>query len=168
MNSGSSQPSVFSAGQGIGSAIGSGLKSLFSSGDSSNPTQAQIQQGNAQLDAQPDGAVDLNMYNGNNTTSNMARGGKVPAMVSPGERYLPPSEVDKVAKGQKAPEKAGVKIPGKAKVKGDSLKNDTVPATLEEGGIVLPKSVMESANPHWAAHKFVSAIMAKKGGMKRG
>lgn len=92
-----------------------------------------------------------------------AHGGKVPAMVSPGERYLPPNEVKKVAQGKKEAIKAGEKIPGKAKVKGDSLKNDTVPKTLQEGGIVLPKSVMESKNPHWAAHRFVSAIVKSKG-----
>lgn len=91
-----------------------------------------------------------------------ARGGKVPAMVSPGEVYIPPEGVKQVAKG-KDPIQAGVKVPGKAKVKGDSLKNDTVPTTLDEGGIVLPKSVMEAKNPHWAAHKFVSGIMAKQG-----
>lgn len=97
----------------------------------------------------------------------MASGGevpkKVPAMVSPGEQYIPPQEVKQVASGQKDPLDAGMKIPGKAKVKGDSLKNDTVPATLEEGGIVIPKSVMESKNPHWEAKRFVEAIMAKQG-----
>lgn len=97
----------------------------------------------------------------------MAKGGKVPAMLSPGERYLNPREVAKVASGKKDAASAGEKIPGKAKVKGDSLKNDTVPKTLEEGGIVLPKSVMESKNPHWAAHKFVSQIMLRNKGLKR-
>jgi len=99
----------------------------------------------------------------------MAHGGhvsgsakKVPAMLSPGEKYIPPSEVKKVAKG-KDPIDAGKKVPGKAKVKGNSLKNDTVPATLEEGGVVIPKSVMESKHPHWAAKKFVEAIIAKQG-----
>jgi hypothetical protein len=94
----------------------------------------------------------------------LAKGGKipakVPAMVSPGEVYIPPHQIEKVKKG-KDPIKSGEKIPGKAKVKGDSLKNDTVPKTLEEGGIVLPKSVMESKHPHWEAHKFVSNILKK-------
>jgi len=75
-----------------------------------------------------------------------AKGGKVPAMVSPGERYLPPKEVEKVAKGEKSPLKAGEKIPGKAKVKGDSLKNDTIPETLEEGGVVIPRHIMNKKN----------------------
>lgn len=91
-----------------------------------------------------------------------AHGGKVPALVSPGEVYLDKSAVKEVESG-KDPIKAGEKIKGKAKVKGDSLKNDIVPKSLESGGIVLPKSVMESKHPHWEAHKFVSAIMAKHG-----
>lgn len=93
---------------------------------------------------------------------NGGQAAKVPAMVSPGEVYIPPSKMNAVAKGAD-PIDAGQKIPGKAKVKGNSLKNDTVSKTLEEGGIVLPKSVMESKNPHWAAHKFVSEVMAKQG-----
>lgn len=99
-------------------------------------------------------------------TIQAARGGPVRALVSPGERYLNPSEVEKVAKGKKDPMKAGEKIPGKAKVKGakNSYANDTIPKTLEEGGLVLPRSVTQSKHPHWEAHKFISAIMAKNGG----
>lgn len=92
----------------------------------------------------------------------LAKGGKVPAMVSPGERYLPPRAVKEVAKG-KDPLKAGEKIPGKPKYKGNDYRNDVVPKTLESGGIVLPNEVMQSKNPHWAAHKFVSNIMAQQG-----
>lgn len=93
----------------------------------------------------------------------MAKGGAVPAMLSPGERYLPPEEVKKVAAGKKSPIKAGEKIPGKPKFKGNDYRNDVVPKTLKEGGIVLPNEVMQSKHPHWAAHRFVSAIMAKQG-----
>lgn len=95
-----------------------------------------------------------------------AQGGKVPAMVSPGERYLNPSEVEKVKDGKKEADKAGMKIPGQAKVKGDSLKNDTVKMTLEEGGIVIPRSVMQSKDPGEQARKFVQAVLAKQS-MKR-
>lgn len=98
-----------------------------------------------------------------------AHGGKVPALVSPGERYLPPKEVKKVVEGKKDPMSAGEKIPGKAKVKGakNSYANDTVPKTLDEGGIVLPRSVTQHKNPHWAAHKFVSDLMAQ-GKLRKG
>ncbi len=95
----------------------------------------------------------------------MAHGGKVPALVSPGERYLPPKEVEKVAKGEKAPMHAGEKIPGKPKVGGarNSYDNDTVSKQLDEGGIVIPRSVTQGKNPEKAAHDFVSAILAKSG-----
>lgn len=93
----------------------------------------------------------------------LAHGGKVPAMVSPGERYLPPNEVKKVAEGKKAPIKAGQKIPGQAKVKGNSYANDTVPKDLESGGIVLPRSVTQAKDAPEKAKAFVAAILAKKG-----
>lgn len=69
----------------------------------------------------------------------MKDGGKVPAMVSPNEIYLPPEKVKAVLDGAN-PLKVGEKIPGKAKVKGDSRKNDTVPRTLEEGGVVISRT----------------------------
>lgn len=99
---------------------------------------------------------------GNAVGGGMAKGGEVPAMVSPGEQYLAPADVKKVEKGAN-PLSVGEKIPGKAKVKGDSYSNDTVPKTLKSGGIVLPKSVMESQDPSRSAADFVSKIMAKHG-----
>jgi hypothetical protein len=96
--------------------------------------------------------------------TNMAKGGKVPAMVSPGERYLKPDDVKKVAKGAN-PMKIGERIPGKPKVSGakNSYANDTVPKELTEGGIVIPRSITQGKNPHWESMKFVRAIMAKNG-----
>jgi hypothetical protein len=71
---------------------------------------------------------------------------KVEAMVSPGERYWNPREVDQIKHGAD-PMKLGTIVPGKDKVPGkDSLKNDTVPATLEEGGIVNPLHVEKTKN----------------------
>lgn len=93
----------------------------------------------------------------------MAKGGEVKAMLSPGEIYLPPQKAEAAAKGKASPTKEGKHIPGKAKVKGDSQKNDTVPATLEEGGVVIPRSVLQSKNPEKDAVKFVQAVMAKHG-----
>jgi hypothetical protein len=95
----------------------------------------------------------------------MASGGQVPALVSPGERYLPPQDVKKVAQGKESPMAAGEKIPGEAKVKGakNSYANDTVPKTLQEGGIVIPRSVTQSKDPHKKAMEFVSAVLAKQG-----
>ncbi len=86
---------------------------------------------------------------------------KVPAMVSPGEKYIPPQEAKKVANGEKSLASAGEKIPGKAKVSGDSLKNDTVQKNLDAGGIVIPKSIMESDDPIKAGTKFLIEAMNK-------
>ena len=60
----------------------------------------------------------------------------------------------------------GKTIPGKAVKKGDSYDNDIVPATLEEGGCVIPRSVLQSDQPMKNAIKFVHAHMKKmaKGG----
>jgi hypothetical protein len=88
----------------------------------------------------------------------MAKGGMVPAMVSPGEKYLNPKEAKEVASGKESVKKEGKKIPGKAEVSGDSLANDKVPAKLEEGGIVIPRSKMGSEEE---AQKFVAKEMAK-------
>lgn len=171
-------------GHAVGMALGAGIKALFG-GNSSAPTQDTTP--GAVAGAGNNYATTANNFGADPTPGSsanfgasqlkgpdmgaaltatpaaptlMAKGGKVPAMVSPGEGYLTPKAVAEVSKG-KAPLKVAEKIPGKAKVKGDSLKNDTVPKTLEEGGIVLPRSVMESKHPHWEAHKFVSAIMKK-------
>lgn len=59
--------------------------------------------------------------------------------------------------------KQGGGVPGKAKVKGDSLKNDTVAAKLSPGEVVLPRSVMQSDDPASAAAQFVEGIQKKKG-----
>lgn len=97
------------------------------------------------------------------TQMNAAEGGKVPALVSPGEKYLRPQDVAKAKQGIN-PMKLGETIPGKPKVGGatDSYANDTVPKTLEEGGIVLPRSVTQSKNPGAAAKRFMDALQAHK------
>lgn len=61
--------------------------------------------------------------------------------------------------------KKGGSVPGKAPVGGkvNTLKNDTVPALLSAGEIVLPRSVTKSADPVQGAADFVAAIMRKKG-----
>ena len=161
------------AGNTIGQGIGQGLKSLFqpngASGSATNRTDDQTQQDYASADAAlipKSGAnqeQDMSASNDSDTPM-AAQGGKVPALVSPGELYLNPSAVQEVAKG-KNPMKVGEKIPGKPKVGGakNSYANDTVKKNLDEGGIVLPRSVTQGKNPEWAAHRFVRDIMAKKG-----
>jgi len=95
-----------------------------------------------------------------------AKGGKVPAMVSPGELYLKPKDLEKVKKGAN-PLAVGEKIPGKPKFPGNDYRNDVVRKDLESGGIVIPNKVMQSKNPQWQAHKFVMAHM-KEAALKKG
>ncbi len=93
----------------------------------------------------------------------LAQGGPVPALVSPGEKYLDPKDVQQVEKGAK-PMQVGKTVPGTPKVKGakNSYANDTVPATLEEGGIVIPRSITQGKNPEKKAAEFVAAILKKQ------
>lgn len=94
----------------------------------------------------------------------MASGGAVPALLSPGEIYLKPAAVMAVRQGAD-PMKVGEKIPGKPAVGGakNSYSNDTVPKTLQEGGVVIPRSETQSKDPSEAGKRFVAAVAAKKG-----
>ena len=56
----------------------------------------------------------------------------------------------------------GREIPGKAKFKGDTRSNDTVPALLSPGEIVLPRTVAQAEDAPEKAKDFVSAIKKQK------
>lgn len=87
-----------------------------------------------------------------------AKGGKVPALVSPGEQYLKPSDVEKVKEG-KNPLSVGERIPGMPKHPGNDYRNDTVRRNLESGGIVIPNAIMQSKDAPSKAAAFVAAVM---------
>lgn len=89
-------------------------------------------------------------------------GGKVPAMVSAKEVYLSPDKVREVVEEGANPIKVGQHFGGKAKVKNDSLKNDTIPTTLEEGGIVIPRHITTHKMAAEKAELFVHRALAKK------
>lgn len=57
--------------------------------------------------------------------------------------------------------KSGGKIPGKAAVKGNSYKNDTVPALVSPGEVVLPRSVTQAKDAPSKAAEFMKHIMDK-------
>lgn len=57
----------------------------------------------------------------------------------------------------------GGPVPGKSKVKGNSEKNDVVPAMLSPGEEVLPRSVTQSKNAPSKAAEFVRSLQAKDG-----
>jgi hypothetical protein len=87
----------------------------------------------------------------------MAKGGKVPVMLSPGEKVLSPEQAREVAKGKMDAKKATT-VPGKAKVKGDSEKNDNYPTQLNAGDVVVPRTKAKDSDK---AAKFVGAVLAK-------
>lgn len=87
-----------------------------------------------------------------------SQGGLVDVVVSPGEKIVPPEEVQKVAMGGKPQMKT---VPGKAEVKGDSLKNDKVPAKLPAGTIVV-KRTRANNNPEG----FIKEVLSKRKGRK--
>lgn len=93
-----------------------------------------------------------------------AKGGAVPAMVSEGEVYLSPEQVTKVINEGADPKKIGTHIKAqnksqRAKVKGDSYSNDKIPVTLEDGGVVVDRKNMKSAE---SRKLFVHESIARK------
>lgn len=87
----------------------------------------------------------------------MSKGGKVPALVSPGEIYLNPEQVQKVIQDDVDPAKIGKKYGGKAKVKGDSKKNDFIPDDLDDGGVVIDREhVMSPEKRKLFVHKSIA------------
>lgn len=56
----------------------------------------------------------------------------------------------------------GGHVPGRAKVKGDSYANDTVPAKLSAGEIVIPRSITQNPNAPELAKHFVAGIQKDK------
>lgn len=132
----------------LGQGIGKGLKSLFSGAG-----------GGTDAAAMGSMAMDSGMMMA-------AHGGKVPAKVSPGEQYLPPKDVEKVAKGAN-PLHTGERIPGKPKHPGNDYRNDTVSKTLTEGGVVIPNEIMQSKDAEKKAAAFVKAILAKNGSLPK-
>lgn len=92
-----------------------------------------------------------------------AKGGKVPALVSPGEIYLTPKQVQAVKNGAN-PLKVGEKIHGKPEVGGavNSYSNDNVRKNLEVGGVIVPRSETKSKKPEKNSTDFVINSVMKK------
>ena len=92
-----------------------------------------------------------------------AKGGEVPIVTSPGEKYLSPQAVKEVLMGA-SPMKVGKTIPGKPKVGGakNSYDNDTVPMKAKAGAIIVPRSETKSKNPDRNSRDFVAKTLAKR------
>ena len=139
------------------------LQGIFSS-TPANPVATQSQQTTSDNSS----PQDRNMMPTDDSGQMMAaKGGKVPALVSPGEQYLKPKDVKKVAEDGKNPLSLGERIPGIPKHPGNDYRNDVVPKSLESGGIVIPNKIMQSKNAGKEARAFVEAILAKKGGLPK-
>lgn len=88
-----------------------------------------------------------------------AHGGPVPVIVSPGERIIPPHMVEAVTKGKKKASEVAPKIPGKAKVKGDSEENDNIPLKVSEGSVVIKRTKADNDSD---SREFLQALMEEK------
>lgn len=137
------QSLVGGLGNAVGSAIGLGA-GLFASGGVVPPQKVQGPQSSLGQ-----------MLAG----SPMKGGGMVDVMLSPGEKVIPPEKVGEAA-GGKIEAKT---VPGKAKVPGDSLKNDTYKTKLPAGSVVVKRT--EAGNNRDAA-AFVRKVLAKRGSEK--
>jgi hypothetical protein len=136
-----------------------------------NDAKAKVAAGNAQAQ----GGLFGGIVNGIGAALGLAEGGEVPKLssVPSKDRFKAyPSHLRDMASIYHGDTqnmsvggalKEGGMVPGKAKVSGDSLKNDTVAAKLSPGEVVIPKSVMESDDPVKGAAAFVAALQKKKG-----
>lgn len=138
----------------LATGMSQAIKGLFSSNAPQSSVATQSQQTTSDNYSSPQ---DPSMLYG-------AEGGKVPALVAPGEIRLRPNQVKEVLKGAD-PTKIGEKIKGKAPVPGavNDYKNDVVRKDLYEGDVIVPNKETKSKNPSEASRRFVHALAAKHG-----
>jgi hypothetical protein len=137
-------------------AIGADAAGLWAGADTALPAVAAVAAHGGQIwNVHPS---EHDKYIASHVQNYFAGGGKVPALVSPGEVYLNPEQVNQVKQGAD-PLQVGQRVPGKAKVKGDSYKNDFVKAELDEGGVVVDRENV--GNPK-KARKFVLKSISKR------
>ena len=91
-----------------------------------------------------------------------AHGGKIPPHLSLVQDIFHPQAGTAQLKAN------GGKVPGTAKVPGDSPQNDTVKTMLSPGEVVIPRSVMQSKDPAKEAAKFVADHLKKSGKSSEG
>lgn len=139
--------------QDIGKAMGTGIVNMTKGGGSED-SQVSASMGNTEL-----GGSDYSNY--------ASKGARIPekhapikAMLSPGELRLSQEEAKRVAQGKAKASEEGQRVPGKASVKGDSLKNDTVKADLKPGEVIVKRTAAKDDD---SAARFVGAVMAKGG-----
>lgn len=85
------------------------------------------------------------------------------SLIPTGQVAAPSLGAALLSRGGAVDYRSGGSVPGKGVAKGDSPKNDTVPAMLSPGEEVLPRSVTQAPDAPERAKKFVQALMDKKG-----
>jgi hypothetical protein len=159
-----SGPSNYSSFQGTAGSEGSeALQKGMSSFASKKPpskTSNGLKTFNSQYSAGP--AQTMDASNADPSMPGAAHGGEVKAKVSPGELILTPEEARMVAAGRAKATQVGKKVPGKAKVAGDSTDNDFVDANLPIGGVVVKRTKALSDNPDKTSAEFVRAHLNKR------
>lgn len=85
------------------------------------------------------------------------KGGLVDVALSPGEKVIEPENVPAAAQGKIIAKT----VPGKAKVPGDSLKNDTFKTRAKEGAVIVPRT---SSKDNKKSADFVKKTLAKRRG----
>lgn len=73
-----------------------------------------------------------------------------------------PVDVPLSANGEPIRAAHGAMVPGRARMHGDHPKNDTVPAMLSPGEVVLPRSIVTAPDAPDRAAAFVAALLASK------
>lgn len=106
------------------------------------------------------GAAPVDPVNPSMATMTAYKGGKIPAHLDHVAQVYHP---DFHAARSSMLKAKGGGVPGKAKVMGDSPKNDTVKTMLSPGEVVIPRSVMESKDPVKGAADFVAEQLRKHG-----
>lgn len=89
-------------------------------------------------------------------------GGAIGALAGPAGAIAGAQTGASIGKSLAARGREVAEVPGKAKFKGDTRSNDTVPAMLSPGEIVLPRTVAQAEDAPEKAKDFVSAIKSKR------
>lgn len=147
--------------QGLGSVTG-----LLAEGGQVNPNPkigAVATQDRFPRNLMPDHIKHVSViYHEHENSPKYSKGGEVPIVVSPGEKIISPGDAVQVAKNQINPMEVGGMVPGKAEVKGDSYKNDTVPKKVPVHSVVIPRTVAQSKDPE-KERDFVAKELSKHG-----
>lgn len=124
-------------------------------------TSAQIESGNAQRRAGLIGGI----AGGIGSAMGLAHGGMVPGTAEGGpSSYLGRAMASSGAQQSSGLMRAahGAIVPGQAQKAGDSSQNDTVPAMLSPGEIVIPRSIAMHPDAPAKAAAFVQAVLSRK------